>query len=88
MAANRYLFTADTDPHIYKRNLSILTFCLVLPSQLVMAAVIGAPIAAIIATLAVRDYADWVHSPEKQKTKPKSPAQVTTNHIVKEALKP
>ncbi|MAU09810.1 MAG: hypothetical protein CL607_08325 [Anaerolineaceae bacterium] len=70
--ANRYLFTADIDPRIYKRNLSILTFCLVLPSQLVMAAVIGAPIAAIIATLAVRDYADWVHSPEKAKRLQKS----------------
>ncbi|MCA9884997.1 MAG: hypothetical protein KC708_18600 [Anaerolineae bacterium] len=85
--ANRYFFTTDTDPHIYKRNLSILTFCLVLPSQLVVGAVIGAPIAAFIATLAVRDYADWVHSPEKQKVKPKVPP-TTANDILKEALKP
>ncbi|MCA9894560.1 MAG: hypothetical protein KC615_16335 [Anaerolineae bacterium] len=84
--ANHYLF-ADTDPRFYKRNLSILTFLLVLPSQLVVAAVIGAPIAAFIATLAVRDYADWVHSPEKQKVKPKAPP-TTANDILKEALKP
>ncbi|MCA9894366.1 MAG: hypothetical protein KC615_15360, partial [Anaerolineae bacterium] len=67
MVANRYLFTVDTDPHIYKRNLSILTFLLVLPTQLVVALGIGAPLAVFIATLAVRDYADWYAMPAKAK---------------------
>lgn len=67
MVANRYLFTAETDPHIYKRNLSILTFLLVLPTQLIVALGIGAPLAAFIATLAVRDYADWYAMPAKAK---------------------
>lgn len=88
MLANYFMFSRRNSHQNYKRNLSILTFCLVLPSQLVVAAFIGAPIAAIIATLAVRDYADWVHSPEKQKAKPKAPSQVTTNDVLKEALKP
>jgi hypothetical protein len=74
LAANRLYFKADVHPLAYKNRLSVMAFFVTLFSTPIVTAFIGAPIAAIIATLAVRDYADWYNEASgkgKRKEKPK-----------------
>jgi MFS family permease len=73
-AANRLYFKADVHPLAYKNRLSVMAFFVTLFSTPIVTGFIGAPIAAIIATLAVRDYADWYNETSgkgKRKEKPK-----------------
>jgi MFS family permease len=85
LAANRLYFKADVHPLAYKNRLSVMAFFVTLFSTPIVTGFIGAPVAAIIATLAVRDYADWYNEAsgkgkrkEKVKNAPSMSYQVDT----------